>query len=58
MVGICVSECVLGNESVAGEKEGDAFGRRLQVAPPVILTPWLLVSLGAVWEMQNSGLGP
>lgn len=58
MVEICVFECVLGNENVAGEKEGDAFGRRPQVAPSVVLTPWLLMSLGAVWEMQNSVLRP
>lgn len=48
MVEICVFECVLGDESDAGGKECDAFGRRPLVAPSVILTPWLLVSLGAV----------
>lgn len=56
MIGICVSECMLSNESGAGGKECHAFGRRPQVAPSVILTPWLLVSLGAVWEMPNSVL--
>lgn len=56
MVRICMFECVLGIESDAGGK--DAFGRRAEVDPSVILTPWLLVSLGVTWEMQNSVLRP
>lgn len=51
-------ECLLGNESDAEENESDVFGRGCQVAPSVILIPWLLVSLGAVGEMQNSVLRP
>lgn len=58
MVGVCGFECVLGNESDAGGKECDAFGRRPQAAPSVILIPWLLVSLGAIWEMQIPCSGP
>lgn len=57
-MGICVFECVLGNESDAEGKEWDASVRRPQAAPSVILTPWLLVSLGTIWEMQNSVLRP